>query len=163
MTMVDSRPQSRPGGAASGMEMRFLVDRLEAVINAGRRVPFGRLLLEEDELVEIVDQMHVTEPTEVNQARRIILEREKILTEAQMEAEQMVTMARDRVNQLLSEDGLLLEAKAYAEQMLAAARRDGETLRNEAETYANEVLTFVDETLSVNLEQVRAGLERLRS
>jgi F0F1-type ATP synthase membrane subunit b/b' len=145
------------------MEMRFLVDRLEEIVNDGRRVPFGRLLLDEAQLVEIIDQMHVTEPNEVNQARRIILEREQILSQAQLEADNIVTMARDRVKQLLSEDGLMLEAKSHAEQILSAARRDGEALREDAEAYAIEVLAFIDDTLSQNLEQVRASLERMRN
>lgn len=145
------------------MEMRFLVDRLEAVVNTGRRLPLGRILLDEQEIMEIIDQMHVTEPTEVNQARRIILDREQILTQAQIEADNIVTMARDRVDQLLSENGLLLEAKSHAERMLAEARREAETMRTDADSYAAEILTYMEEVLAQNLAQVRAGLEQLRT
>jgi hypothetical protein len=142
------------------MEMRFLVDRLEGLVNSGRRVPFGRILLDEAEVMEILDQMHVTEPTEINQARRIILDREQILGQAQIEADSIVTMARDRVDQLLSENGLLVEAKAHAEQMLAEARQEAETMKTEADRYAADVLSYLEEVLSQNLAQVRAGLDQ---
>ena len=145
------------------MEMRFLVDRLEGLVNSGRRVPFGRILLDEAEVMEILDQMHVTEPTEINQARRIILDREQILSQAQIEADSIVTMARDRVDQLLSDNGLLLEAKAHAEQMLAESRQEAETMKTEADRYAADVLSYLEEVLSQNLAQVRAGLDQLRS
>lgn len=145
------------------MEMRFLVDRLEEVINAGRRMPFGRILLDEAEILEIIDQMHVTEPAEINQARRIIMDREQILTQAQIEADNIVTMARDRVEQMLSENGLLLEAKAHAEKLLAEARQEAETMRSDADRYAADILSYLEEVLSKNLAQVRAGLEQLRS
>jgi hypothetical protein len=164
MTMVDSaRYEPRTQGATATMEMRFLVDRLEGLVNSGRRVPFGRILLDEAEVMEILDQMHVTEPTEINQARRIILDREQILGQAQIEADSIVTMARDRVDQLLSENGLLLEAKAHAEQMLAEARQEAETMKTEADRYAADVLSYLEEVLSQNLAQVRAGLDQLRS
>jgi hypothetical protein len=164
MTIVDSaRYEPRTQGASAGMEMRFLVDRLEGLVNSGRRVPFGRILLDEAEVMEIVDQMHVTEPTEINQARRIILDREQILSQAQIEADSIVTMARDRVDQLLSENGLLLEAKAHAEQMLAEARAESETMKTEADRYAADVLGYLEEVLSQNLAQVKAGLDQLRS
>jgi hypothetical protein len=164
MMMVDSaRYEPRTQGATATMEMRFLVDRLEGLVNSGRRVPFGRILLDEAEVMEILDQMHVTEPTEINQARRIILDREQILGQAQIEADSIVTMARDRVDQLLSENGLLLEAKAHAEQMLAEARQEAETMKTEADRYAADVLSYLEEVLSQNLAQVRAGLDQLRS
>ncbi|MCC6629072.1 MAG: ATPase [Chloroflexi bacterium] len=145
------------------MEMRFLVDRLEAIVNAGRRIGFGRILLEEGELLEIVDQMHVTEPTEINQARRVILEREQILTQAQIEADSIITMARDRVNNLLSEDGLTREAKAYAEQLLSEALQEARKTRADADEYATDILVFIEDALEQNLAQVRRGLEHLRS
>jgi hypothetical protein len=164
MTIVDSaRYEPRTQGVAATMEMRFLVDRLEGLVNSGRRVPFGRILLDEAEVMEIIDQMHVTEPTEINQARRIILDREQILSQAQIEADSIVTMARDRVDQLLSENGLLLEAKAHAEQMLADAREESETMKTEADRYAADVLGYLEEVLSQNLAQVKAGLDQLRS
>ena len=164
MTIVDSAHyEPRTQGAAATMEMRFLVDRLEGLVNSGRRVPFGRILLDEAEVMEILDQMHVTEPTEINQARRIILDREQILSQAQIEADSIVTMARDRVDQLLSDNGLLLEAKAHAEQMLAESRQEAETMKTEADRYAADVLSYLEEVLSQNLAQVRAGLDQLRS
>jgi len=164
MAILDAprRDQQAPG-ATAGMEMRFLVDRLEMIVSNGRRMPFGRILLDEAELLEVVDQMHVTEPTEINQARRVLMDREQILTQAQIEADSMVTMARDGIEQLLSEDGLLLEAKAHAEQILVDSRHEAETMRADADRYAAEILGYLEETLAQNLAQVRAGLDQLRS
>jgi hypothetical protein len=145
------------------MEMRFLLDSLEAVINGGKRVGFGRILLEEGELLDIVDQMRAAEPTEVTQARRVLVDREQILTQAQIEADSIVTMARDRVNQMLSDDGLVREAKAHAEQMLSEALGEARKIRSDADGYATDILVFIEDALVQNLDQVRRGLEHLRS
>lgn len=149
-------------GADYRMDMAFLVDRLESLVNAGRRVPFGRVLLDEQEVLEIIDQMRITLPNEINQARRIIDERAKIIGTAQSEADQIITMARDRAEYMLDDNGLLLEAKAHAEQMLGDARSECETMKREADNYIAEKLTNLEDILDKDLAQVRRGLEQLR-
>ena len=63
----------------------------------GRRVPFsGRLLVDEEKLLDIIDRMRVAVPEELKHARRIIQEQERLLSEAQ-----------GRVQQALSEEGML--------------------------------------------------------
>ena len=144
------------------MDMGYLVDRLEALVNTGRRFPFGRVLLDEQELLDIIDQMRISLPTEISQARRVIQEREHIISQAQQEAEKIVTMARDRAEYLLNDDGLLNEAKAHAEQVLVEARQESEMMRAEADNYAAEVLTHLEDVLDKNLLTVRRGLEQLQ-
>jgi vacuolar-type H+-ATPase subunit H len=143
------------------MDMAFLIDRLEAHVNAGRRVPFGRLMVDEQELLDIIDQMRISLPNEVTQARRILQEREQIISQAQGEAEKIVTMARDRAAYMLDDSGLMQEAKSHAEQMLADARAESESLRTEVNAYAAEMLTKLEDLLDKNLAQVRRGIEHL--
>lgn len=143
------------------MDMSFLVDRLEALVSGGRRLPFSRILVDEAELLEIVDQMRISLPEEINQARRIVQEREQVIGQAQSEADKIVTMARDRADYLLRDNGLVLEAKAHSEQILVDARREAQMLREEADSYAAEVLTKLEMMLDTNLLQIRGGLAQL--
>jgi hypothetical protein len=142
--------------------MSFLIDRLETLLSGGRRFPFGRVLLDEQELMEIIDQMQLSLPNEINQARRIIQEREQIISQAQAEADKIVTMARDKVTFMLSDNGLILEAKAHSERLLSEARTEAQNLKEEADAYSAEVLTHLEHNLDTTLAQVRRGLERLR-
>jgi hypothetical protein len=161
-TSVQRYPVSQ--GAATIMDMHFLIERLEALVANARRVPFGGMvLIDEQELLELIDHMQNTEPNELNQARRVLQEREQIISQTQDEAEKIITMARDRAAYLLSQDGLMLEAKAHAEQLLADARHEAETLRAEAERYVSSLLLSLKDTLSKNLAQVEAGLNELGS
>lgn len=151
-------------GAATAMDMRFLIERLEALVAAARRVPFGgMILIDEQEILELLDHMQNTEPTEVNQARRVLQEREQIISQTHDEAEKIIAMARDRAAYLLSENGLLLEAKAHSERLLADARQEAETLRADAERYVTGLLLRLKDILGKDLAQVEAGLEELGS
>ncbi len=158
-SIVD-QPDSQGGGYV--MDMAFLIDRLEALVSTSRRVPFSRVLLDEQEILEIIDQMRLSLPNEINQARRVLQERDQIISQAQSEAEKIVLMARDKADYMLNDNGLLQEAKVYAERILADAREESETLRTEANAYAAEMLTHLEDVLDKNLAQVRRGIEHIK-
>ena len=144
------------------MDIMYLVDRLEALVNGSRRVPLSsRIMLEEEDLLAIVEQMRQTIPNEVKQARRVLQDREQILKQAQSEAEKIVTMARERAEYMINQEGILTVAKERGEQMLSDAQRDAQTTRSEIEQYAVDVLGHLEQQLEQQLHQVRNGLQEL--
>ena len=144
------------------MDIMYLVDRLEALVNGSRRVPLSsRIMLEEEDLLAIVEQMRQTIPNEIRQARRVLQDREQIIKQAQSEAEKIVTMARERAEYMINQEGILTMAKERGEQMLSDAQRDAQTTRSEIEQYAVEVLGQLEQQLELQLHQVRNGLQEL--
>jgi F0F1-type ATP synthase membrane subunit b/b' len=144
------------------MDIMYLVDRLEALVNGSRRVPLSsRIMLEEEDLLAIVEQMRQTIPNEVKQARRVLQDREQILKQAQSEAEKIVTMARERAEYMINQEGILTVAKERGEQMLSDAQRDAQSTRSEIEQYAVDVLGHLEQQLELQLHQVRNGLQEL--
>jgi len=76
-----------------------LIDELEDALAEGRRVFFGgRLLVDEERILDIIDRMRVAVPEELKQARRVITEQERLIGEAQA-----------HVRQAMEEDGLSKE------------------------------------------------------
>ncbi len=144
------------------MDIMYLVDRLEALVNGSRRVPLSsRIMLEEEDLLAIVEQMRQTIPNEIKQARRVLQDREQILKQAQSEAEKIVTMARERAEYMINQEGILTVAKERGEQMLSDAQRDAQSTRSEIEQYAVDVLGHLEQQLELQLHQVRNGLQEL--
>ena len=144
------------------MDIMYLVDRLEALVNGSRRVPLSsRIMLEEEDLLAIVEQMRQTIPNEIRQARRVLQDREQIIKQAQSEAEKIVTMARERAEYMINNEGILNMAKERGEQVLSDAQRDAQDTRSEIEQYAVEVLGTLEQQLQLQLHQVRNGLQEL--
>ena len=144
------------------MDIMYLVDRLEALVNSSRRVPLSsRIMLEEEDVLAIVEQMRQTIPSEIKQARRVLQDREQILKQAQSEAEKIVTMARERAEYMINNEGILNMAKERGEQVLSDAQRDAQDTRSEIEQYAVEVLGTLEQQLQLQLHQVRNGLQEL--
>lgn len=146
------------------MDIMYLVDRLEALVNASRRVPLStRIMLEEADVLAIIEQLRQTIPGEIKQARRVLQDREQTIKQAQMEAEKIVTMARERAEYMINQEGILNVAKERGEQVLNDAQRDAIEARGEIESYAVDILGNLEQQLQLHLNQVRNGLEELRA
>lgn len=144
------------------MDIMYLVDRLEALVNSSRRVPLSsRIMVEEEDLLALIGQMRQTIPGEIKQARRVLQDREQIIKGAQTEAEKIVNLARERAEYMINNEGVLTVAKERGEQVLTDAQRDAQTTRGEIDEYAIDVLSHLEQQLEQHLVQVRNGLQEL--
>jgi len=135
----------------SVIELDDLIDELEDVLAEGRRVPFsGRLLVDEERILDIIDRMRVAIPEEHKRARRIVQEQERLIAEAQA-----------RVQQVLEERGLLEAVEAERARLLQQAEQEAAMVRAGADDYARQVLEDLDARLAKLVTSVRNGLHEL--
>lgn len=114
-------------------------------------MPFsGRLLVDEERLLDIIDRMRVAVPDELKQARRVIQEQDRLLAEAQA-----------RVQQALEEKGLLAAVEAERRRLMDEAEREATQVRAGADEYARQVLEELQTRLDKLAQSVRNGLESL--
>lgn len=134
-------------------ELNNLIDEIEEAIAEGRRVPFsGRLLVDEEKLLDILDRMRVAVPDEIKQARRVVAEQERLLGEA-----------RARVQQALEEQGLMAAIDAERQAMLAQAEQEALAIRRGADEYARHVLEDLRERLAKLQTSVQNGISELKT
>lgn len=146
------------------MDIMYLADRLETLVNSSRRVPLSsRIMLEEEEVLAIVEELRRTIPNEMKQARRILQERDQIIKLAQTEAEKITAMARDRAEYMINQDNVYYLAKERGEQVLSDAQNDARITREEIHQYAVAVLGNLADQLQAQLYQVQNGLSELQS
>lgn len=145
------------------MDIMHLVDRLEELLNQSRPFPFTHnVLVDENRMLDIIDQMRVVIPDEVKKAQQLINQRDRILAQAQEEANRLVAIAREKSEQLLERDAIVQAAQARADQIQATAREEAERIRQEADAYVIESLTRLEIELDRLLTQVRNGIRKLR-
>jgi cell division septum initiation protein DivIVA len=137
----------------TAIELDDLIDELEDALAEGRRVPFsGRLMVDEERILDIIDRMRVAIPEEQKRARRIIQEQERLIAEAQA-----------RVQQVLEEKGLLEAVERERARLLQQAEQEAIQVRAGADDYARQVLEELDERLVKLTTSVRNGLAALGS
>lgn len=131
------------------IEILYLVDRLENLIASSRKVPLvNQFLVKEADILTIIDQMRTSIPDEIKQARRIIQEKERILTQAQAEANKLMALAREETERALNREGLLRSAEERSQEMLQLADEKAEQLKVEADAYVTETLRALRDHLS---------------
>ncbi len=144
------------------MDIQHLIDRLEQVLAESRRIPLSaNLVVDEDRLFNIIDQMRVSIPEEVKRANRIEAEKDRILAQAQEEAERIRELAKHEATDLVRRDTVMVSAQQRADTILERARRDAEMLRQESDVYALDVLGKLEEDLLRSLSVIRNGMRKL--
>jgi cell division septum initiation protein DivIVA len=144
------------------MDIQHLIDRLEQVLAESKRIPLSaNLVVDEDRLFNIIDQMRVSIPEEVKRANRIEAEKDRILAQAQEEAERIRELAKHEATDLVRRDTVMVSAQQRADTILERARRDAEMMRQESDVYALDVLAKLEEDLLRSLSVIRNGMRKL--
>jgi cell division septum initiation protein DivIVA len=146
------------------MDILHLVDRLEELFNESRSVPFTHsVIVDEDRMLDIIDQMRVSIPEEIKKAQQIQTQRERILAQAQEEANRTLQLAREKSEQLVERDEIVQAANARGEQIVAQGRAEAERQKRDADDYVLETLQKLESEMERALTQVRNGVRALQT
>jgi cell division septum initiation protein DivIVA len=146
------------------MDILHLVDRLEELLNQSRPFPFTHnVIVDEDRMLDIIDQMRVAIPEEVKKSQQLLAQRDRIIAQAQEEANRTIAIAREKGDQLLERDAIVQAAQARADQIIAQARQEAEKTRRDADSYVVDTLTRMEMELDRALGQVRNGIIKLQT
>ena len=142
------------------MDIQNLIQRLEDVIEAGQHMPFSRYtLIDEVRALELIDQLRISIPEEVEKAKRILMRREEILGHAHDEGERVIGQARDRGTEIVEREVTVQVAQNRANHILEEARRESAQLRADADAYVVQVLGKLEQGLARNLSVTRNGIQ----
>jgi cell division septum initiation protein DivIVA len=145
------------------MDILHLIDRLEELFNESRPIPFTHnVIVDEDRMLDLIDQMRVAIPEEVRKAQQLMSQRDRVLAQAQEEANRTLALAREKSEQMIERDALVQSAQKRAEQIVAQIRADAEDTRHEADKYVIETLSHLEMELERFLNQVRNGINALQ-
>lgn len=145
------------------IDILHLVDRLEMLLNQSWRLPFtSNVVIQEDAFLDIIDQMRVSVPEEVKQAKRVSAERERLLEQAQEEADRVVALAHEQASSLADDHEIMQAAYEKADEIIAQAHHSAESIRTDADVYVMEVLSGLEEQLLRQLTIVRNGIRQVQ-
>ena len=141
------------------MDILQLIDRLEELFNQSKSIPLTRnVMVDEDRMLDIIDQMRIAIPEEVKKAQQLLGQRDRVLAQAQEEANRTVEIARQKADQMVMKDMIAQEAQRRAEQIVAQARADAENTRSDADDYVMRSLTQLQAELERISNQVANGI-----
>ncbi len=145
------------------MDIQHLVDRLEDLIDEGRHMPFSKYtLVDEERALEIIDQMRISIPEEIEKSSRVLATRDRIMAQANEEAARVVQIARQRSEHLLDQEVSVQAAQNRAANIIEQARQEADALMAGADSYVLEVLTQLEQDLLRTLTVVRNGIQEVK-
>ena len=145
------------------MDILQLIDRLEELFNESKSIPLTRnVMVDEDRMLDIIDQMRIAIPQEVKKAQQLLGQRDRVLAQAQEEANRTLELARQKADQMVMKDMVAQEASRRADQIVVHARAEAETIRADADDYAMNSLTQLQDELERISNQVANGVRLLR-
>jgi len=145
------------------MDILQLIDRLEELFNDAKAVPFTHnVVVDEDRMLELIDQMRIAIPEEVKKAQQVMAQRDRVMAQAQEEANRTLQLSRDKSEQLIDRDVIVQEAQRRAEQILAQARNEAETTRVDTDNYVVDTLMKLQDQISKISNQVENGIRMVQ-
>lgn len=145
------------------MDVVYLLERLEELLSSGSRVPFSsRVLIDEQECLDVVDQIRHALPEELKMARQIVKEREQLIAEAHERANRILERAELQIAQRVDEHAVVRAAEERAQSLLRRAEQEAAEIRRQADDYAFRVLSSLDRRLRQVQHVVQEGLAELR-
>ena len=145
------------------MDILQLIDRLEELFNDAKAVPFTHnVVVDEDRMLEIIDQMRIVIPDEVKKAQQVLSQKDRVMAQAQEEADRTLVLAREKAEQVAAKDNIVVEANRRAEAIINQARADAEATRRDADDYVVDTLVQLQDNLEKILNQVRNGVLTLQ-
>ena len=141
------------------MDIQHLVDRLEDLIDEGRHL-FGTkyTMIDEERALEIIDQMRISVPEEIEKAARVLAQRDRVLAEAHEESARIVQENRSKAELMIDQDATVHAAQARAESIKEQARAEAARITSEADEYVMQLLARLEQQLVQNIGEVRNGI-----
>jgi len=145
------------------MEILSILETLEDIIEKSVSVPFsGRCLVDREEILEIIKEMRLKLPDDLKQAKWVKEERQRILLEAQKEADNVVKEAEGKISELIDEHEITKQAYDQANEIISNAQKNAKEIRQGTREYADSILNKVESILKDALEVVQADRSELK-
>jgi hypothetical protein len=140
----------------------FFVERLESLIANGRKLPLTTsVVVDQAAALDLIDELRHAIPEEVQSARRISAEGERIIERAQREAEDVIARAQEQAAFLIEERELTRAAQEESVRILEQADADAEEVRRGADEYAASILIGLEGEVVRTLQGIKRGIQLL--
>jgi len=146
------------------MDILQLIDRLEELFNNSRPIPLTHsVIVDEDKFLDIIDQMRISVPEEVKKAQQVFSSKDRVMAQAQEEANRTLQLAREKADGLVDKEILVQDAQRRAGQIIDQARVEAENIKIDADQYALDSLMGLQTELERLSNQAKNGVQVLLS
>lgn len=147
------------------MDILNLLERIEDIIEEASKFPLSnKVMIDKEEVLEVINEIRLKMPDEINRASWVSKERQRILNEAQSEADELIEKVKSQQKYLIEDNEVTKQAQKYANQLIDEAERKANDMKIGAYNYSDEILSKLQEKIrEINgiIEQNRDVLKNM--
>ena len=118
-----------------------LLDELEELLENASKVPFSdKAIVASDDVMSIIDDIRTSLPKDIQQAKWVKDEQERILNEAKSEYDKVSIAAKKQAEYLVENDVIKKEAEKRAQALLSEAENHSRYMKLRAYEYIDKML-----------------------
>jgi predicted Zn-dependent protease with MMP-like domain len=145
------------------MDVLSLLEELEQLLENGSSMPFSKkVLVDKDQIDELILEIKNKTPDELKQAKWVKEERQRILQDAQKEANDIIQEAENKIIGMIDEHEITKKAIEKRTEILDAAEKYKKDLINATRDHADSILEELENLLKENLDMVRQNRKELK-
>ena len=145
------------------MEIFTLLETLEDMLDRSKTVPFSdKCIVDKEEILEIIKEIRLKLPDELKQAKWVKEERQRILVEAQNEADEMIKEAENRIISMIDEHEITRKAYEKKVEIIETANEMSREITKGTKDYADNVLSGIEVALEEALKVIQNNRKELK-
>ena len=145
------------------MEVLTLLETIEEILSRSANIPLTKKsLVDKDEIISVIDEIKLKLPDELKQAKWVKEERQKILVDAQKEANQLIKEAENRIIAMIDEHEITKKAYEQKTEIIDSANAFSKDLIEGTKKYADEILAELEANLQEKLEVIKDNRRELK-
>lgn len=145
------------------MEIFELLETLEDIIEKSRNVPFSsKGIVDKEEMLDLIKEIRLKLPDELKQAKWVKEERQRILVEAQKEADGIVKEAENRIISMIDEHEITKKAYEKKAEIIETANEMSREISKGTKDYADNLLNGIEVSLQEALKIIQNNRNELK-
>ena len=145
------------------MEIFTLLDSLEDLIENSKKVPLSeKSIISQEEVLDLIKEIRLKLPDELKQAKWVKEERDRILNEAQKEADDVVKEAENRIISMIDEHEITKKAYDQKAKIIETANEMSREISKGTKEYADSVLAGIEVALQDAMKVIQNNRKELK-
>ena len=123
------------------IKLMSLLEELEDLINSSSKMPFSEKgIIDLDVAQKIMEDIRLNLPRDIQQAKWLNSEKDRIISEAKREYNRMINEAKDQVEYLVNNNNITKDAQKRADAVLKEAENHANYMKYRSYEYIDQLL-----------------------
>ena len=123
------------------IKLLSLLEELEDLITSSSKMPFSEKgIIDLDVAQKIIEDIHANLPRDIQQARWLDQERDRIINDAKREYNRMINEAKEQVEYLVNNNNIYKDAQKRADAILKEAENHANYMKYRSYEYIDQLL-----------------------